>query len=283
MYSLVCPPARSPLAGENTFMREPLAWEAFSQARACRERDAGSKKAEEQPAGGVLRVDVACLAADISPSTPPTRPLPPADGRHISGLLQPPRPPQRRVLWQVRLCGAAGRGHPAGVPPLLCLPCCCSWAHSCQLPRGHSAVREHQCLAEPAAQRWGYSLEPRVGPLWKSESGELSNLRWDIKPSDVPFYFKQASAAAGRSGRLARGRSKERLGLQQHRPAGRQPCCAVTGAQAALPCHPLTPRWPPCPAAVHPQGRQRQRGAGAGGLCARPGGRCPCAAQQVPL
>jgi hypothetical protein len=50
-------------------------------------------------------------------------------------------------------------------------------------------------LAVPTAQRWGYSLEPRAGPLWKSESGELSNLRWDIKPSDVPFYFKQVGGA----------------------------------------------------------------------------------------
>jgi hypothetical protein len=41
-------------------------------------------------------------------------------------------------------------------------------------------------------QRWGYVLEPTVGPLWKSTSGEYSNLRWDLKPSDVPFYWKQA-------------------------------------------------------------------------------------------
>jgi hypothetical protein len=40
-------------------------------------------------------------------------------------------------------------------------------------------------------QRWGYSLEPQVGPLWKSTSGEFSNLRWDIQPNQVPFYWQQ--------------------------------------------------------------------------------------------
>lgn len=37
---------------------------------------------------------------------------------------------------------------------------------------------------------------PKSGPLFKSLSGELSNLRWDLPLSEMPFYFSQDGPVA---------------------------------------------------------------------------------------
>lgn len=49
----------------------------------------------------------------------------------------------------------------------------------------------------PTPQRWGYDVAPKPGPLWKSTSGEYSNLRWDIRPEHIPFYWKQVRRVPG--------------------------------------------------------------------------------------
>lgn len=42
----------------------------------------------------------------------------------------------------------------------------------------------------PALQGWGYNVN-NVGPLWKSTSGEFSNLRWDVPPEHIQYYWKK--------------------------------------------------------------------------------------------
>ena len=53
------------------------------------------------------------------------------------------------------------------------------------------------CLSLPLSlllppQNWGYpDASASPGPLWKSTSGEFSNLRWDIPRDQIQFYWKK--------------------------------------------------------------------------------------------
>ncbi|KAL4445750.1 hypothetical protein ABPG77_008949 [Micractinium sp. CCAP 211/92] len=46
-------------------------------------------------------------------------------------------------------------------------------------------------MDEASLKRWGYPVSPEAGPLWKSTSGEYSNLRWDVPPEHLQYYWKQ--------------------------------------------------------------------------------------------
>jgi hypothetical protein len=46
-------------------------------------------------------------------------------------------------------------------------------------------------MDEDTLKRWGYKVAPEVGPLWKSLSGEYSNLRWDVPADQLPYYWQQ--------------------------------------------------------------------------------------------
>ncbi|KAL4425867.1 hypothetical protein ABPG75_009883 [Micractinium tetrahymenae] len=46
-------------------------------------------------------------------------------------------------------------------------------------------------MDEASLKRWGYPVQPQAGPLWKSTSGEYSNLRWDVPPEHLQYYWKQ--------------------------------------------------------------------------------------------
>ena len=75
--------------------------------------------------------------------------------------------------------------------------------HLC-IPRLPCALPCTLPCALPALQRWGYGVSPSAGPLWKSTSGEYSNLRWDIPLDQVKFYWQQVGAAGRRQQQGAR-------------------------------------------------------------------------------
>lgn len=62
----------------------------------------------------------------------------------------------------------------------------------------HCPASHRPAYRRPLPQRWGYKIEPVVGPLWKSLSGEYSNLRWDVPADQIQYYWQQV-------GRLSRG------------------------------------------------------------------------------
>lgn len=94
----------------------------------------------------------------------------------VSTSLLNPTVRQWHCLWRVLKAPC----HPM---PLVLQQMCCPHFHS------HMSA----CRFSPThAQGWGYDTSPAgLGPLWKSTSGEYSNLRWDVPPEHIQYYWKK--------------------------------------------------------------------------------------------
>ena len=62
-------------------------------------------------------------------------------------------------------------------------------ARQCKCTTVHTSYSCNRCWV----QGWGYNTNKNggLGPLWKSTSGEYSNLRWDIAPEHVQYFWKK--------------------------------------------------------------------------------------------
>ncbi len=58
-------------------------------------------------------------------------------------------------------------------------------------PSSIQSLTAHRTPAACLVQRWGYQVTPKIGPLWKSLSGEYSNLRWDLPADQIQYYWQQ--------------------------------------------------------------------------------------------